>query len=56
MDLKLNYITNVSKYSFGYFPMAFMRVLHIPSNKTNIKGNVRMGMGKIEKDTNKLMI
>ena len=56
MDLELNCITNVSKYYFGYFPMDFMRALHIPGNKTNNKGNIRTGMGKIQKDTNKLTI
>ena len=56
MDPELNYTTNVSKYSFGFFPMTFMRVLHIPGNKTNRKGNVRMGMGKIQEDTNKMTI
>ena len=56
MDPKLNCTTNVLKYSFGCFPMTFMRVLHIPGNKTNIKGNIRTGMSKIQKATNKLAI
>ena len=49
-------VTNVSKYYFSYFPMTFMKVLHIPGNKTNNKGNVRTGMDKIQKATNKLTI
>ena len=56
MDLKLNCTMNVTKYSFGYFPMTFMRVLQISGNKTNNKGNVKMRMGKIQKATNKMMI
>ena len=56
MDPELNYTMNVPKYSFGFFPMTSMRVLHIPGKKTNNKVNVRTGMGKIQKDTNKLMI
>ena len=36
--------------------MNFMRVLHIPGNKTNNKRNIRTGMGEIQKATNKLTI
>ena len=38
MDPELNCTTNVSKYSFGCFPMDFMRALQKPGNKTNNKG------------------
>jgi len=50
MDPKLSYTTNVSKYSFGFFLMDFVRELYISGNKTNNKGNGRMGMGKIKKE------
>jgi hypothetical protein len=56
MDPKLKGTLNIPDYSFGCFPMAFMRELHIPRNKANNKGNVGMGMGKIQKDTNKSMV
>ena len=56
MDLELNYTTNVPNYSFSYFLMTFMREFHILGNKTNINGNVRMEMGKIQKATKKMTI
>ena len=56
MDLELNYTMNVFKYPFDFYPVAFMRVLHILGNKTNNKGNVKTGMTNIQKDTNKLTI
>ena len=56
MDPKLNCTMNAPKYYFGWFLMTFMRVLYILGNKTNNKEIVRMGMGKIQKATNKMMI
>ena len=53
---ELNYTSNISKDSFGSFPMTFMRALHKPSNKTNSKGKVRTGVGQVQKATNKLTI
>jgi hypothetical protein len=56
VDLKFNGTSNILGYSFGCFPMAFMMALHILGNKINSKENVKTGMGKIQKDTNKLTI
>ena len=56
MNPELKCTSKILKYYFCYLPMDFMRVFHIPSNKTTSKGNVGMRMGKIKKDTNKMML
>jgi hypothetical protein len=56
MYLELSCTLDILKYPFRCFLMDFMGCLYIPGNKTNNKGNIRMGMSKILEATNSLMI
>ena len=56
MNPKMNCTSNISKYYFFYFPLTFMRCLHITGNTTNGKGKVRTRMSQVYRTTNKSTI